>query len=504
MKVEGIRLDALASYESPQRPLVEARALAGGLPDLQLGEQLKASVLQVTANSALIDLKGTQVLMDALPGLRPGVEVLVKVAGLSPQLLLEFALTPPAQQPALEVGQEIIAQIKAQLPGGRLLIDVQDTLLEAEAPPGLSVGAELSARVEQLRPQIVLHILDPGDSLDAEATRILRANLPHQVSAGDSLHVLQQELAQLVDLPAEEAPPVSVAKLQTFIKDLWPDDTPPTAEQLTTFVRDGGLHYEAKLLRLAAAPPQVLAHAAETDLKGLLLQTLQEVETVAGQAQVANPLPAAAGTPPVALHLDLHLAEKKARPALFEEGGQGEQAGATVLAGHAERQSLAASIVNHLDHIETQQAVNLLAQAHGEPYQLQIPFFTGQGLSTALLSIEPKGGRKQETGKGRSGEKGTGYNVLFLLDLEGFGQTRIDAHLTAKTLWVAFYVDQSSAVTLLQSELPAFRETLQSLGYEDVLLVAKPLGQLAPEKRQKFETLAVGASPSVHLIDVKA
>jgi len=95
-------------------------------------------------------------------------------------------------------------------------------------------------------------------------------------------------------------------------------------------------------------------------------------------------------------------------------------------------------------------------------------------------------------------------NVLFLLDLEGFGQTRIDAHLTAKTLWVAFYVDQSSAVALLQSALPAFRETLQSLGYEEVLLVAKPLGQLAPEKRQKFEALAVGASPSVHLLDVKA
>ncbi|MBI3301626.1 MAG: hypothetical protein HYZ72_06065 [Deltaproteobacteria bacterium] len=337
-----------------------------------------------------------------------------------------------------------------ELPSGRLLINLQGSLLEAEALEGLSVGAELFARVEQLQPQIVLRILDPGQGIEAEAARILRANLPHQVLVGDSLNALRQELTRLAGLPTQAAPPPSLTKLQTLLKNLLLDDTSPTAEHLATFVRDGGLHYEAKLLRLAEEHPQALAHAAEGDVKGLLLQALKDAETAS-----INP---------------------EARTA----------------------------IVTHLGHIETQQAVNLLAQTHGEPYQLQIPFFSGQEISTAFLSIEADGDNQGEKGKRGKGEKGQGYNVLFLLDLEGFGQTRIDAHITAKTLWVAFYVDQSRTVSLLHSELPAFRETLQSLGYKEVLLTAKPLAQLSSEKRQKFDALAAGIPGKINLLDVRA
>jgi hypothetical protein len=57
---------------------------------------------------------------------------------------------------------------------------------------------------------------------------------------------------------------------------------------------------------------------------------------------------------------------------------------------------------------------------------------------------------------------------------------------------------------LLQTELPAFRETLQALGYDEVLLIAKPLGHLPPEKRKKFDALAVGVPASAHLLDVRA
>lgn len=94
--------------------------------------------------------------------------------------------------------------------------------------------------------------------------------------------------------------------------------------------------------------------------------------------------------------------------------------------------------------------------------------------------------------------------MLFLLDLEGFGRTRIDAYITSKTLKVIFYVEQGGAVTLLRSELPSFRETLHSLGYGEVFLAVKPLGRLSPEKRQKFDSLAVGVPTAVSLVDVRA
>lgn len=136
--------------------------------------------------------------------------------------------------------------------------------------------------------------------------------------------------------------------------------------------------------------------------------------------------------------------------------------------------------------------MNLLAQVQGEPYQLQIPLFTGQGTTAAFLSIESDGNGTGAKGEGQEG-RGKGYNILFLLDLEGFGQTRIDAHIGEKSLWVAFYVDLDSSVSLLKKELPGVRETLQAFGYDEVLLVAKPLGQLSAEKRKKFDALTIGA-----------
>ena len=90
-------------------------------------------------------------------------------------------------------------------------------------------------------------------------------------------------------------------------------------------MRDGGLFYEAKLLQLVNENPQALARIADGDLKGLLLQALREV----GANSVLS-----------------------------------------------EVQGLAASIANHLNHIETQQAVNLLAQMNEGPYRLEIPFFS--------------------------------------------------------------------------------------------------------------------------------
>jgi hypothetical protein len=153
--------------------------------------------------------------------------------------------------------------------------------------------------------------------------------------------------------------------------------------------------------------------------------------------------------------------------------------------------SIASSITHYLEHIESQQAVNLLAQAKGEPYQVQIPFFTARGLTTAFLSIESETGDQGEKAKRGKGEKGKGYNILFALDLDNFGQTRIDARIRPQSLWAAFYVDQPESVALLQRELPDFLLTLQSLGYTDVLLTAKPLRQLAPGKREKFEALTL-------------
>ena len=98
----------------------------------------------------------------------------------------------------------------------------------------------------------------------------------------------------------------------------------------------------------------------------------------------------------------------------------------------------------------------------------------------------------------------SGYNLLFLLDLENFGRMRIDAHVAENNLRVIFYIDRESSLSLLRQEISTFRETLVALGYREVLLAARPLKEIPDEKRQKFDAIAIGAPTSVHLLDVKA
>ena len=345
--------------------------------------------------------------------------------------------------PPLELGQEIDAVVLQLLPGDRLLLELEGRQIEAESPSGLSAGQRLLLRVEQLQPQLVLHITELEPTLEAEAARLLRALLPAHADAG----ALLEQLASLLDSETE-GPPIaaSLTKLKEAITALLSDGAPATPERLKNLFQDGGIYYEAKLLLAAKDDPQRFRETVGGDLKGLLLSALKE---------------AAGGAVPVELK----------------------------------------SAVNaQLNNIETQQAVNLLAQLDGGTFQFQIPFFTGAGFSTAALSVERDG----KGGTESLGKPAGGYNLLFLLDLENFGRTRIDAHVSERELCVIFYVDRESSIALLRQELPSFREALLAMGYHEVLLAAKPLKDIPAEKRQKFDAISVGAPTSIHLLDVKA
>lgn len=349
--------------------------------------------------------------------------------------------------PPLELGQDLDALVVEELDGGRLLLKIGATLIDADSPGGLAAGQHLRLRIEQLQPNVVLHVTDIEPAIEAEAARLFRSHLPAHADSGELLDSLQNELAALTKPRAGATP--TLAKLSTLresIAALLAGGTPLTSEKLAVLARDGGLFYEAKLFTAAANDFQRMLDIADHDLKGLLLAALQESEA-----------------------------------RVFSTGLQ-----------HA--------LSAQLDNLETQQAVNLLAQLHGGAFQMQIPFFTGTGFSTAALAVERDG----HAPAGKQGKEDGGYSVLFLLDLENFGRTRIDAHMDAKELRAMFYVDRDGSLRVIRQELPAFRETLAALGYSNVFLAARPLKELPQEKQEKFAALAVGAPLSMHVLDMKA
>jgi hypothetical protein len=375
----------------------------------------------------------------------PGVQETRQSATVSSKRVpdAESRLRPaPNALSSLELGQEIDAVVIEELADGRLVLDIGGALVEANDPGSLAVGQRLRLQVDFTEPQVLLHIVEQELPLEGEAARLLRQRLPAEDQA--SLAGLQALLESSGALDEGAAAPVWTEKLRLFLAKLINDNDVMTPERLQQLVRDGGLHYEMKLLRAVADKNANLREIAQGDLKGLLLGALDELHMMAASAEPRR------------------------------------------------------TVAGQLYRLEGQQAANLLAQIEGHAFQLQVPLFTSAGFTDVALSIQGDGGGKSERNKKQSGE----YNVLFALELEEFGRMRIDAHVRAESLTAIFYLDVESSLTRLRMELPQLRESLQALGFENMLLSARPLREMAREQEIKFTALSLGVPSDVRLLNV--
>jgi hypothetical protein len=349
------------------------------------------------------------------------------------------------QLPALALGQELEAVVIEELGGGRLLLQIDGTLVEADGPEDLINGQPVRLRVEQLQPRVLLQIIARGSTLEAEAARLLRSELIARQQAGKLLDVLRYELAALPNVgSAEDDRSPKLAHLRAWIATTLESSAPPSPEVIALWGRDGGLFYESKLFHHEAAHPESLTDLATRDFKGLLLGTLEELK------------------------------------------------------GNALSAGLKEALAAQLKNVERQQVANVLAQLEGGGLQLQIPIFTGAGFFTALIALEADGRNLKNDAPDEQG-----YRLLFALDLETFGATRIDAYVVGGELRAAFYVDRETSLAVIRRELPSFRDGLLALGYNSVQLTASRLADLAADKQAKFAALAAGTPASIRLLDVK-
>jgi hypothetical protein len=468
MPLEGIQPGGGGA--SPVLETAALRAVSAGR-SLQLGEVIRATVLGTTAERTVLDLNGSPVSVDRAAGLEAGTEVLVRVTGLTPQPTLEIeSFVPDKGKLAsfLQVGQEVEGRLLEQTTANRFLVEIGGHVVEAAVPDGLADGQPIRLRVAEVQPQLLLHVLGSGPAIEAEVVDLIRAHLGELSPGEASLANLQQALGRLASADSPQASLPSVSRLQAFLQGLLDPQTAPDAEGLAHLVQDGGLHYEAKLAQLVQSAAPTPAQIAAKDLKGLLLQVQQDLSET----------PSARGS---------------LSPAVTTPGVQSRSAAPPVHTNPIE------FVTNYLGHLETQQALNLLAQLHDTAYQLQVPLFTGGAFSTVHLGIEPDA----HAGSEDKDSPDRGYNLFFQLDLDKYGQTKIDARITARTIRVNFFVANLQAVADVRTELPALQETLRTLGFDDVLLAADPLDHCPPAKAQKFAADLAGVPNNVHLLDVK-
>ena len=256
------------------------RLLAGQLPDVQLGVEIPARIIEMVHGKALLQLAESTIQIEQPPGAQEGAQVIIRLLQDSPQPLLDVRVVGnagPASASSWQVGQELVASVIGQSGEHQLLLETQGTQLDAVSPHDFPVGSALKLQVDQVEPQIVLLVIDHFPNVQLSALQVLRTHLQAQVPMGESIAAIEQAIEQLHQ-DSSSAGKAESDQLQTLLKSILPHAEEPESDRIAEYVRNGGLNYEAKLAGAASAGLHGLAKVAAEDFKGAALKLLQALE----------------------------------------------------------------------------------------------------------------------------------------------------------------------------------------------------------------------------------
>ncbi|AWM37669.1 Flagellar hook-length control protein FliK [Gemmata obscuriglobus] len=477
------------------------RVVAGDLASVPLGSLLQAVVTQVDPRQATLDVNGQSLTVRPPTGLQTGAVLFVRVPSTGGGVL---EVTPPPRAPKPEVQsvptgstQVKVVEVLDTLPDGRVQVRIEgqeqtatarDPLTQAPLPlaPGSRAVLELvpTPAGVVLRPPAETPVLPV-----AVATALLQATPTNDLTA--ALKPLQAELTQLVEGTAvivrgeevklvealggkgaldskggttETLPPrlpsavrEAAEAVRETIRSLVPTEPRvPNAADLQKLVENGGLHFEAKLARLAEDPqlagalPRQTASEVRGDLRGDLKGDLLRLIQTTREFGLAVQFPAARAA---------------------------------------------------LEGIEAQQATQTLAQATGTPYILQVPFPDRDQWRTLHLAVEREGQSSDES----ENESGPGrFRMLMHVPLSELGETWIDAGLSGGQFRAAIYLDRSEIRDRVREALPELRTELSTDGFGEVLLDVRATADLPKKTRERSSAMLAGRPASTSLLDVRA
>jgi len=335
----------------------------------------------------------------------------------------------------LNLGQTLHAIVYRQTQPDKYLIGYKNQLHEIQSTETLRPGSELELRVENhTADNHVFRLVRQSMSMEELAESLLHARQPQNPSQAQSLADLRTEMNLASRLLLHDSQTTKqMGKLETLLSGFFPQEGLPKAENLASFLRDGGMNYEARLAQ-SLHQPESLRKLVETDLKGQLLNTLQFLQEESGQIPL---------------------------------------------------QRLASAVKQNLQWIETQQLNTYLSQVNDTPYQWDIPYTVGGQMKTMHLSVQPDTSSKHQNEQ-TTQRSVAGHKVLFLLDLETFGQTRIDSYITPHSVDATLYIENKDAIKHLRPRLGDFQQRLQALGYGNTHLDVRPFHGTMREKRPDF------------------
>jgi hypothetical protein len=406
---------------------------------------------------------------NSVPATTIELSTTVGARGTTAQSLANSTVPPSQIATQAIISQELTlvrVDVLAVLPDGRVRVQIDGKDEVATTTEQLSAGGRYVVQVERTTAGLVLSSAPDTPDLPATLTAaVLRGSAPPDLGA--ALKPLLEEVANLQtsQLESTTGMPSSIQRAAITVRDalgsfLPSDDRPLNATELQNLVEDGGLHFEAKLARLAN--------------EGLSSPSDGDANPTSNGGGTAGPV--SNGGP------DLKEALLRLLQAAREFGNDFQlPATRTTLEG-----------------IESQQAANVFAQTQGTPYILQIPFPDGGTWRTLHLAIEPERESKQDSGTS------SGFRMLMHVPLTDLGDTWIDAGLYGNNLRAVLYLKRPSMREQVRAELPALRNELLDGGFGEVLLDVRPASELPAQQRKQAAAMRVGRPGSGSILDVRA
>jgi len=369
----------------------------------------------------------------------------VKATGVSPAALQTASFT-------LAAGDIVSGLVQKRLPNGHIQLNIQGISVETPAPKSITQGDFLVLRMN--KPPAEFQLISAHKNSAEKAIAVVKKNL-----AISREPLANSMVAMRNVLPALAASGMSdidgLAQLLTwFTASESEQKQAVNGEYLSRMMRDSGAGLEAKLLGLS----QQLA--TNTPQNAALLHDLKTIMLQLSQAQTSN-------------------------------------------INHAGLIKILTELSQHSTaRIETNQALNMLAQIQGDPIRFELPMLVGQQLVNVQMSVQQQGQQpSDQTGEGSGSDQS--YHVLFALELSGLGKMRVDASISDAAVQARIYSDQADAGQFIRSHIQRLETRLQDMGYKEVYLLAAPSAPDA-EKQRQFDQLTHMAPASLNLLDVIA
>ena len=426
------------------------------ITNLTSGQLLEGKVVRILSDTTfLVNFRGLEVAAESMIPLKPGQQIQARIAQTHPQVVMDLvkevipgqkisdALRVPAELPGnkqvalllspsqreafianLISGQLLEGKVVKTLGDTTFLVKIKGLEVVAESTISMKPGQQVQVKVVQIHPQVVMDLVTEMIP-EQKALSLIRSYLPLQVHWGELIESLGKVLTgkelYLLEMVVDKKMLEEVLSCLSSIT--FNEDKVGDSNKVRQFIENSGLTYESKLkqsLLLKGRLPERLEETVEKDFKGLLLRISQKLEAAA------------------------------------ERLGKG---GDVILKG--KMGDLLKAVNSSIKRIEFHQLVNYLTTKNDEQLVFQVPFALPEGIKTAELYIR-YGGQKGKKKKGREDD----FHIVFLLNLRGLGDLRIDTRLFKKKISCKIQVKNGKTADFVKSHLAELSRRLESLDYK--------------------------------------